>query len=135
MSAGGVQRLTATPTRLLLAIAAVAIVPLVWLSLATIGQQRNAAIDSAFSRLEGIAAAQVGQLETLIASDVELTELLTTNQILRETLADYETERPVNAGPSVTTGTTWSRSPTRSAAMTGWIDFKADKAGPCDRPA
>ena len=88
------SRRTATRARLGFALVVLAVVPLVALAILSIDQQRDVAIENAYVNLEGIATSQVGQLESLIAADRELAELLASTEQVQ---AAFESSAADNA--------------------------------------
>jgi hypothetical protein len=85
------------------AVAITALIPLLGVAALTITHQRDAAVESAFERLDGIANAQVGQLDRLITSDIEISELRTSNQILRTALSSIDETPNIDSETLVTT--------------------------------
>jgi len=83
LTAGGRSIRTKTTVAVLL----VALAPLAIVGFVSYSKQESLATDSAFERLEGIAAAQVGQLDAMINADREIAEILVTQTAIRETLA------------------------------------------------
>ena len=95
------------------AVAITALIPLLGVAALTITHQRDAAVESAFERLDGIANAQVGQLDRLITSDIEISELLTSNQILRTALSSIGETPNIDSERLVTTLTSLMQSSDR----------------------
>lgn len=80
-------------TKLTAAILAAALAPLAFVGIVSFQGREAAAVDAAFSRLEGIANAQAGQLEAVLQADEDTIGVLTTAQEIRETLTDRTTSQ------------------------------------------
>ncbi|MDW3219767.1 MAG: EAL domain-containing protein [Acidimicrobiales bacterium] len=68
------------------AVLVAALAPLAIVGLVSDAKQESLALESAFERLEGIAAAQVGQLDAIINADREIAEILVTQTAVRNGL-------------------------------------------------
>lgn len=81
-TAGGRSIRTKTTAAVLVA----ALAPLAIVGFISYEKQESLAIDSAFERLEGIAAAQVSQLDAMVNADREIAEILVTQTAVRDGL-------------------------------------------------
>jgi len=85
-TAGGRSIRTKTTAAVLVA----ALAPLAIVGFISYEKQESLAIDSAFERLEGIAAAQVSQLDAMVNADREIAEILVTQTAVRDGLTMTE---------------------------------------------
>jgi diguanylate cyclase (GGDEF)-like protein/PAS domain S-box-containing protein len=75
-------------TKMTAAMLVAALAPLAILGFVSDAKQESLAIERAFERLEGIAAAQVGQLDAVVNADREIAEVLVTQNAIRDGLTD-----------------------------------------------
>lgn len=90
MTAGG----RSIRTKMTAAVLVAALAPLAIVGFVSDTKQESLALESAFERLEGIAAAQVGQLDAVINADREIAEILVTQTAVRDglTMASADVE-------------------------------------------
>jgi len=73
-------------TKMMAAVLVAALGPLAIVGFVSSSKQESIAIENAFERLEGIAAAQVGQLDAIVNGDREIAEILVTQTAVRDGL-------------------------------------------------
>jgi diguanylate cyclase (GGDEF)-like protein/PAS domain S-box-containing protein len=85
-----VPRRRSIRTKLTVAVLVAALSPLAIVALVSYNSQETIAVENAFERLEGIAAAQVGQLEGIVSADREIAEVLVTQTSIRHGLVSAD---------------------------------------------